>query len=72
MAIKGWYKTLLLVWAAFGLPSMLLAYGFAGGFSGPPRFWDSSLFEKIELLVMGSFWLSPLLALPLGLRPGNK
>ena len=69
--IMTWYKYLVLVWLAFGLPMIILAYGFSEG----DLSFDLSrepLSEKLFTSVVWFFLASPLVLAPLGFRKHRK
>ena len=68
MRLALWYKVLLLVWVVFGIPVLVLAYGFGGGRFELP---DPEYTHFVDMLGWGigmALVLSPVLSAPFGIR----
>jgi hypothetical protein len=69
MRMEDWYRGVILAWLAFGLPSMLLAIGFAGG--NPFRDLELSHFSPLGIVLWFVFltlMLAPIWLAPFGLK----
>jgi hypothetical protein len=69
MKLKGWYKVLLIIWLALGLPSIIIGIGFAGENIGDTfNMKGIPIEELIIFLTVWIFLLSPLILLPFGIN----
>jgi hypothetical protein len=66
MAMKGWYKKLLLTWAVVGLPIIILGIGFSGGNIQVPSL-RSNPKDFVLWIIVTVLLLSPLIMVPFGL-----
>jgi hypothetical protein len=72
MRMTAWYRGVLLAWLGFGLPSLLLGLGFAGG--NPFRDFDFSLLTFIDIALLSVGWVlifAPIWLAPFGLKKGG-
>ena len=56
-----WYRTLLVVWGLFGLPSLVIGYGFSGGDLKVPT---SDFVSFAAWLLLFLFIVSPVILWP--------
>jgi hypothetical protein len=69
MGMEAWYRGIILVWLALGLPSILLGIGFAGG--NPFHDLNFKQFSGLGLVLWFSFatlLLAPLWLAPFGIK----
>lgn len=72
MRIQTWYRGVLLAWLAFGLPTVLLAFGFAGGNPFDDfEFSQSSALGIVLWLSFVTLMLAPIWLAPFGLKKGK-
>ena len=73
MHITAWYRGLLITWLAFGLPVLVLAFGFAGG--NPFQDLNFNRYSIIDNAIWLAGWLlvlAPLWLAPFGVRRGGS